>query len=227
MFESLTLKAREPRRVAQPVLSFAIHIGLIALAVGQATEPAAEGMVIDPDFTVPMVIVDHDEGRTRSEVTDRTGTQIPRAPVIDFPVPGPVDLDAPGRVIESFPRLPASRFLPGVERSILDPGQPGDPGVYSEGDLSDSPVPLHFPQPVYPPALKAAGIEGTVQVQYVVDAEGHVEPGSITVVSTDHPFMAESVREALAGSRFRPGKVAGVAVRTLVRQAVRFSLMSL
>jgi TonB family protein len=99
--------------------------------------------------------------------------------------------------------------------------------VYRELDLTDSPVIVHFPQPVYPPALRGAGIEGTVQVTYVVDAIGHVEPGSIIVVSTDHSLMTESVRSALMEARFQPGKVRGTAVRSLVRQTVRFSLMSL
>jgi hypothetical protein len=54
-----------------------------------------------------------------------------------------------------------------------------------------------------------------------------VEPGSITVVSTDHLLMAESVRVSLRAARFQPGKVRGIAVRTLVRQTIRFSLMSL
>ena len=100
-------------------------------------------------------------------------------------------------------------------------------GVYREEDLTDSPVIVHLPEPVYPPALKGAGVEGAVQTIYVVDTLGQVEPGSITIVSSDHPFMAESVRTALQGARFQPGRVRGTAVRSLVRQTVRFSLMSL
>jgi protein TonB len=110
---------------------------------------------------------------------------------------------------------------------MLDPEPIGFPGVYREGDLADSPVVLHFPPPVFPPALRSAGIEGRVRVEYVVDRNGRVEPGSIVVVSTDHPLMAESVRAALLEARFRPGTVGGTPVRALVQQTVRFSLMSL
>ncbi len=37
-------------------------------------------------------------------------------------------------------------------------------------------------QPRYPPTLQAAGIEGRVEVQYVVDTTGHAEPASWKVV---------------------------------------------
>jgi TonB family protein len=226
MFESLTLKEREPRRVAQPVLSFAIHAGLIALAVGRVSPSVDTGLRTDDPIIEQLVIVDRDAPRARSEVKTGGETPLPPAPVIvDFPVPGPVDLDHPA--IESIPGPPVSKFLPGVEPSILDPGQPGDPGVYSEGDLSDSPVLVHFPDPVYPPALRAAGVEGVVQVTYVIDTHGDVEKASIIIVSTDQPSMAESVRSALGQARFRPGKLHGSTVRTLVRQTIRFSLMSL
>ena len=230
MFESLTERVRGPRRVAQPVLSFAIHAGLIALAVGRVADPKPERKP-EPGtiFIEELVTVDRDGTGTRSEVTDRTETVLPRPPVChcDLAVPGPVDQDDPGSAIEAIPGLPQSRFLPGVDHSILDPGQPGDPGVYSEKDLSDSPVLVHFPDPMYPSALRAAGVEGAVQTTYVIDVHGAVEPGSIVIVSSDHSLMAESVRVSLLAARFRPGKVRGIAVRTLVRQTIRFSLMSL
>jgi TonB family protein len=106
-----------------------------------------------------------------------------------------------------------------------EPGQAG--GVFQEGDLTDSPRIVHFPDPRYPPALREIGMEGAVQLAYVVDTLGVVEPGSVTVVSSDHPLMTDAVRLALAGARYLPGRNRGQPVRTKVRQTVRFSLMSL
>lgn len=220
MFESL-MREKRKTGLAQPMLSFAIHAGLIALAVGRVAEvPKASQGFTDMIFE-PWVIPDHDGVGTRGNVP--TGRDVVPGPT---PIPG---LDLPGQIEvddrpgPELPGLPTG--FPG--RSILDSVPFGVPGVYTEGDLTDSPVLVHFPQPVYPPALKAAGVEGQVQVAYVVDSDGHVEPESIIVVSSDHPHMSESVRVALRAARFRPGMVRGTAVRTLVRQTIRFSLMSL
>jgi TonB family protein len=222
MFESLTREKRESQRIAQPMLSFAIHAGLIALAVSRVPEPVNSNVISDPIFQ-PLVIPDPDAGRTTREVGSETGSPLPR-PICqcDIPAPGPIPLDHP---IGTALHLDHPGFIPDTGRSILDPGPPGVPGVYREGDLSDSPVLLHFPEPVYPAALRTAGINGAVQVTYVIDVTGDVEPESITIVSSDHPLMTESVRRSLLEAKFQPGKVRGTPVRSLVRQVIRFSLM--
>jgi TonB family protein len=76
--------------------------------------------------------------------------------------------------------------------------------------------------PVYPPELSARGTEGMVEAAYVVDTSGRVDTTSIRVMQSDHPRFTESVRVALAESRFRPAKRAGKAVRQLVQQRFRF-----
>lgn len=225
MFESLTGPAREPRRIAQPMLSFAIHVSLIALAIGQGTRPA--GNIVDPGVD-PGVIYIADSRGTTGQVESGTDDPLPR-PACDctIVVPGPIGIDLPGSGTDSIPGLPVAipGTIPGT--TIVSPGLPGTVGIYLDGDLSDSPVVRYFPDPVYPPALRAAQVEGAVQVTYVVDALGGVEPGSITIVSSDHLSMAAAVRSALLQARFQPGKVRGTPVRSLVRQTIRFSLIPL
>lgn len=225
MFESLTTPTGERRRIAQPMLSFAIHASLIALAVGRGTRPVAG--VGDPVVNHGVIYVPDSPGTTRKV---EPGTEIPRpAPACDctIVVPGPIRIRLPESGTEAIPGLPVSNSgrIPGS--SIVLPGLPGPIGIYREGDLSDSPAMLQFADPVYPPALRAARVEGAVQVTYVVDALGRVEPESITIVSSDHPSMSDAVRMALLQARFQPGKVRGTPVRSLVQQTIRFSLMRL
>jgi TonB family protein len=78
--------------------------------------------------------------------------------------------------------------------------------------------------PVYPPELSARGTEGKVEASYVVDTMGRVDTTTIRVMQSDHPRFTESVRTALAETRFRPAKRAGKAVRQLVQQRFRFKL---
>ena len=224
MFESLTGRRRE-HRLAQPMLSFAVHAGLIALAIGGVREvkrpqPAPGGIVVPP-----FVIHDPDGYGTGDHVATGDGTVVPRpASMPGLPLPGPLPLDRiPGPGGPPRPGIPTGDF----GHLLRDSAPTGMAGIYSEGDLTDSPVLVHFPEPVYPPALRAAGMGGHVRLAYVVDTDGRVEPGSIVIVSSDHPLMAEAVRVSLLAARFRPGKVRGIAVRTLVRQTITFSLMSL
>ena len=225
MFESLTGQKGE-RRMAQPVLSFAIHASLIALVVGRS--PEATDSSPGP-FRTEDVIYVPDRGGSSPKVESGTEAPVPR------PVRCDCEIEIPGRIepvtlkegLEAIPGLPPSNPFGSPGQSILDPGANQAPEIYSEGDLTDSPVLVHLPQPVYPHALRTAGVEGMVRVIYVVNIHGGVEPGSITIVSSDHPFMIESVRAALAQARFQPGKVRGTPVRSQVRQTIRFSLMSL
>ena len=80
------------------------------------------------------------------------------------------------------------------------------------------------PTPRYPEALREAGIEGEVTLEFVVDTAGRVEDGSIRVLSSAADAFVVSVRDALAGTRYHPALVAGQRVRQLVRQGFVFSL---
>ena len=68
----------------------------------------------------------------------------------------------------------------------------------------------------YPEKLKAAGVDGTVQIQFVIGADGKVDPGSIEVVAASVPALGEAAKEVAAKLEFQPGKVNDSPVRTRV-----------
>ena len=78
--------------------------------------------------------------------------------------------------------------------------------------------------PVYPPELMQRGTEGQVDATYVVDTTGRVDVSTFQVLQSDDSLFTESVRTALADTRFRPAKRAGKAVRQLVAQRFRFKI---
>ncbi|HEX8272190.1 MAG TPA: TonB family protein [Longimicrobiaceae bacterium] len=79
-------------------------------------------------------------------------------------------------------------------------------------------------QRLYPPLLRDAGIAGETVLRFVVDAEGRVEPGSVSVVSTSHEgFEAASLRAA-ERFRFRPAKVGGKGVRVVISLPITWKL---
>jgi len=68
----------------------------------------------------------------------------------------------------------------------------------------------------YPSNLKSAGVSGQAQVQFVVGADGKVEPGSVEVVLASTPAFASAAKEVVTKIEFHPGKAKGQAVRTRV-----------
>ena len=216
MFESLTNPESDRRHFTQPFVAFAVHVGVIAAVWGIPVEPAQV-----PDPRPKVIYIPAGPGPTPKVPSGGTG-------VIAAPVDGPGPIGAvPGPLpAASGPAVDLATGTLGKLPRLRDPGfgtqQPVDSTVHLESELTDSPEVLRFPEPVYPAGLRHAGIGGAVHLTYVIDTQGHVEPGSVMIVSSDHPAMAESVRRSLGQAVFRPGKVRGQPVRVLVRQTVRF-----
>jgi len=80
------------------------------------------------------------------------------------------------------------------------------------------------PAPQYPGSMRESGVTGRVVVQFVVGANGRVEPGSIKVLESTNPSFAAAVREVLPRHRFSPAKIGGRAVRQIVQQPFVFKL---
>ena len=94
--------------------------------------------------------------------------------------------------------------------------------IYDAGELTSQPKvasmtrTAQLVQSSYPAKLRTAGVDGTVQVQFVVGADGKVESSSIQVVAATVPALGDAAREVASKLEFKPGKVDDAAVRTRV-----------
>lgn len=68
----------------------------------------------------------------------------------------------------------------------------------------------------YPANLRRMGVGGSVQVQFVIDPNGKVEPESIEVLQASTPAFGDAAREVARKIEFHPGKSKGQTVRTKV-----------
>lgn len=89
-------------------------------------------------------------------------------------------------------------------------------------DKVAAPVDGQFPPISYPPGLFAAGVDGAVVAEFVVDVRGRMETGTFGVVSSTNPLFSEAVSNALKGAVFVPAVRAGLTVRQLVQQSFSF-----
>lgn len=78
--------------------------------------------------------------------------------------------------------------------------------------------------PAYPPLLLNEGIEGTVVVRYVVEANGLADSSSLQIISATRREFADAVRAAIPHMRFTPARIDELPVRQLVEQPFSFRI---
>lgn len=94
---------------------------------------------------------------------------------------------------------------------------------YNVGELDGTLIPVVQVQPIYPMRAKSMGIEGSVQVKFLVNRKGLVE--NIIIVKADPEGVFDKcVKRCLSAWRFSPGTVEGEPVNTQVITTIRFNL---
>ncbi len=76
----------------------------------------------------------------------------------------------------------------------------------------------------YPDELRTANVEGEVLAQFIVTADGAVEPGTFKELRSSNALFTEAVRANLASMKFYPAEVKGVPVKQVVQQPFTFAL---
>jgi TonB family protein len=200
--------------------STALHALLIAGAIvaGRASTDA----IVDPGPG----IIDLSLPTTPATRVNAPISTIPGAPVtgIDLsvpPIPGLPPLDLPGLPHPVDP----TTLVPGTHMTL--PGLPGsDAGhaatVLTESEVDDLPVLLAAGALRYPSVLAAARMEGSVTLEFVIDAEGRVAPQGMKVLAASHQGFVAAAEEAVRTTRFRPARKDGHPVPVRVRQTVTF-----
>lgn len=146
----------------------------------------------------------------------------------------PSAVDVPVGILETVaPMFDLAAIAGGASRDMGDPSSSasrassGDAGLgIVDAAVVERPAlaaPGNVP-PRYPESLRAAGIEGSVLVELVIDTIGRVEPGSVHILEASRPAFAAAVRAALGGYRFLPAEVGGRPVRVRVRLPFTFEL---
>lgn len=99
--------------------------------------------------------------------------------------------------------------------------------ILSDADprLEVRPQVINCPPPQYPRNLQDQGVQGRVLLEFLIGTDGQVDPTSVRVVERTHDGFAPAAVTAIRGCRFQPGRVAGAAVRVLVRMPVVFAVI--
>ena len=229
MFENLIESSNKgSKSFGQSILSLIIH-GVVIFAAVAATKGAAEEIkqrVIDttlvflkpPEPTPPPPPPPQDVVVSANPPPKGFQTIVP-PDIIPKDIP-PIDLSAK-------PFDPKDFSGKGVEGGI-SAGIEGGTGpvlgqVFLTSQLDDPAQRISGPPPRYPPVMASAGIAGSVDLQFIIDTTGHVEPGSLKVIAKTHDAFVEPAKEAIQKSIFKPARYKGEPVRQQVQQRVSFT----
>lgn len=231
MFENLIeSKPKAQRSVGQMATSAVVH-ALIIFGAIKATQGVAETVkekakevemqLIKPPEPPPPpppppedVIISQNpppKGFQTIVAPDQIPTEIP-----------PVDLNQKPIDVKNFT---GKGVEGGIATGVIGgTGPVSDVAVYTAAELDDPVQAVSQPSPRYPPMLQSAGIQGTVDVQFVVDTTGRVEGGSFKILKSSHKAFEEPAREAILKSVFKPARYKGGPVRQLVQQRMSFKI---
>jgi protein TonB len=105
-----------------------------------------------------------------------------------------------------------------------DAGVKADHGPYMEFQVEKPVAKIGGEAPEYPPALKDAGIEGTVLAQFVVNESGRYESGTLKVLNSSNSAFTAAVKDALPRMRFSAAQIGGKKVQQLVQMPFQFHI---
>jgi hypothetical protein len=215
--------SRPVRRGPSAATSVVVHSGLILLAV-LATNPAP-GLVSRWDLTnrvyyvaPPARMPASDERAKRVKYVDAG----PPGPGSGFPQsPRPTGESPMPKVMVSEPGDSAKELVESTESHQSR----GMDSVFTiaEVDSAVSTDPTSV-APTYPELLRKLGIEGSVEVHYVVDSTGVADSSSLVVVRASREEFALAVREALPYMHFIAAKFGRKRVSQLVLQKFSFRI---
>lgn len=215
---------RGPRRTPWAAASFTVHAALIATAIVLTTQTTRGAAPADEPAESPIFIPMPQQPAERSQLPGQ-----PQASIFDPPPRVPIDVPSIPTFDPSVPFSAASvseheifRRPPAVDAA---PAGPAGDGIHTRAMVDRVASALSGNgQPRYPSALQRIHLEGEVLVQFVVDAAGRVERGSITIMQATHPLFADAVRDWLPNTRYAPAEIGGTRVRQLVQQTIGFAL---
>jgi TonB family protein len=215
-----------PRRRLAIALSSVVHAVIIweGLHGTAAARPAPRRRA----ETIPFYVAAPRPERSTHLAATTDLTSVVR---IALPTVAPLSIAVPGTPVapvlpDAWPGHPASADAthPGTGGQTSDGhGTVGQPFAEGEVDRAAAPRP-GAPAPIYPLGLQAAGIEGVVAVEFVVDSAGNADMHRVRIVSSADPAFSEAARTAIARTRYFPAEAHGRHVAQLVEQSFVFRI---
>jgi protein TonB len=195
------------------------QVRVVDIDIGRAPEHKAPTQPVKPTPPPPTQPVPV-QGRTLALPTPTTvPTTITPPRTDDTPVsPGDFSGDGPVGDVIGTP----DPGLPAPPTGSTEPPRDWRTDILEEGEVDQLPQ-LSSPRDAqrllernYPPMLRDAGVTGHTTVVLVIDKNGQVEPGSVTVRESTHDAFRDAAIRAAERFRFRPARLHGQPVSVVI-----------
>ncbi len=234
MFTTLLESGRRQRGPGrQSFVSFAIHLGLVFGAIGATRHVVTPASALPRVTQVVFVPPSPTPAAAAPASQEEAGPVMPAPevalPTITPPVVAPPEIPpvTAGPPVDPK-RLAAMVREPGPITTGIGGGEPvlGDGQVFLQAEADRIPEVAAGAECLgaYPAVMRSMGVPGRAVLEFVVEADGRVDPGTVRVVSATAPAFGQAAVEGVTGTRcrYRPGEYRGQPVRVLVRQAAGF-----
>jgi len=153
-------------------------------------------------------------------------------PVVNIPTSVPtVDLSAALTNEKDFSgKGVAGGSSTGVKGGTGNEGDSGkaagaaDHGPYMEFQVEKAVEKIGGDAPNYPESLKAAGVQGEVLAQFVVNESGRYESGTLKILKSSNSEFTAAVKDALPRMKFSAAQIGGKKVQQLVQMPFQFHI---
>lgn len=210
------------RRLGWMVPSVAVHAAIITV-VAFAPARGRETLPREPFIETPIYVATpaRHTGARHGDAGGATDAQVPRLPTPDMTFTSVPEPSTPTIWSPMGTSVGVDEIATGGAGEALTSGSSA---VLGE-TVIDEPVRVRVESvPRYPAQLRTLGIQGAVEMEFVVDTTGRVDATTIRAISSPDERFTAAVRSSLRDVRFAPGRYHGHAVRTLVRRSFEFRL---
>jgi len=227
---SLKYHGSPPTRRRDLILAFIFAAGLHAAALfyGDLLFPAQPAPRVAPPPEIPVIAFELPPAAEpeTAEVQENFGDD-----TLEPSLAPPMQADVPTVTVSLFTQpiqIAPQNIEVGKGITRIPTGRPGNPlgkgmgTVFDINAIDQAPTVRSHVPPDYPLDLRRKGTTGSVLVEFVVDRDGTVI-SAVATESTHVAFEAPAVA-AVKRWKFRPGKKAGRAVNTRVRQIINFTM---
>jgi TonB family protein len=199
-------------------VSLTLHAALIAAAIVATVKAGQSDTKVKTDTTLVFL------EQTQQKPPEQQPVQL------DIPLKGFQNVVAPTEIPTDIPPINLQeKFDPkdysgsGVEGGVGN-GMVPTGEVFAENLVEEKPSVLSATPASFPEMLKAAGIQGRVIVQAIIDTSGRAEPGSVKIIQSPNPGFDQGSRNYVLHALFRPARVHGRAVRVLIQIPIDYHI---